>query len=462
LPVNKFVAFVGLLIIGQASLWAQSTEGSDFKLHLDCARFQAKQNMTFVEIYYAFSRDSVAHVPERLKFVASYKTVLEISSLDSVIKTMEWKREDIIDSKSDIKPNQMISDVYPIMLGEGEFTIQMELIDLSDQKRAISEITLEIEPSQIDSLSMSDIQIGINISRSGQQNRFSKNGWSVIPNPSNVFNLNWPVLYYYCEIYNLKMPESSNDAKYNILASIKDINGQVIKKIPAKSKQITDDAVVEINKTVVSSLMSGVYELDVEVVNLSNDERARKTKQFFVYREADYAKAEAEQPKSRDNLYLIFLTKTEDELDQEFAYATYISNSDEEDIYEELNLDGKRKFLANFWDLKNHSDELNAQLYRQNYLDMVMQSNSLYTSSGTEGWKSHRGRVLVKYGEPDDIERNYGGAAPKDHEKWTYHLLQGGLFFIFMDVSGYGDFRLVHSNAREEVYDRNWEETYLR
>jgi GWxTD domain-containing protein len=309
---------------------------------------------------------------------------------------------------------------------------------------------------------MSDIQIGINIIQSQEQNRFVKNGWTVTPNPSNIYSLNWPVLYYYCEIYNLKKPDSALDAKFNIIATIKDINGQIIKKIPAKSKPITGDAVVEVNKTVVSSLMSGVYELSLEVVNLATNEVSKKTKQFYVYRAADYAQAEAEQPKSRDNLYLIFLTRSDEELDQEFEYASYISNSDEEDIYEELNLEGKRKFLANFWDLKNYSDEMNAQGYRQNYLDLVMQANSLYTSSGTEGWKSHRGRVLIKYGEPDDIERNYGGAAPKDHEKWTYHLLQGGLFFIFMDVSGYGDFRLVHSNARNEVYDRNWEETYLR
>jgi GWxTD domain-containing protein len=418
--------------------------------------------MAFVEIYYAFSRDSVLHKPQGSKYVATYKAKLEVSTKDSLIKTVEWKREDVIDSKTDIKPNQMISDVYPILLAEGNFKIHLELMDLSGQRRAFNEIQFVVDPIPSDSLSISDIQVGININRSEQQNRFVKNGWSVVPNPSNTFNLNWPVLYYYCEIYNLNNPDAAPDARFNIISTIKDINGQVIKKIPAKSKKITGESVVEINKTVVSSLMSGVYELNIDVVNLVTDEKARRTKQFYVYRAADYAKSESEQPKNRDNLYLIFLTKSEEELDQEFEYASYLSNSNEEDIYEDLNLEGKRKFLANFWDLKNLTEDQNAQIYRQNYLNLVSQANDRYTSAGTAGWKSHRGRVLIKYGEPDDIERNYGGAAPKDNEKWTYNLLQGGIYFIFADVSGYGEFRLVHSNARDEVYDRNWEATYLR
>jgi GWxTD domain-containing protein len=459
----RIYAIIAILLAASITTgWAQSENESDFDLYLDCARFQAEENMTFVEIYYAFNRDSVQHKSVGNKLIATYKSVLEISTNDSVIKTVEWKREDIINSRSEISPNQMISDVYPILLSEGEFKLHMELIDLSGSKRAFNELNFIIDPYPEDSLSMSDIQIGININRSLEQNRFVKNGWSVVANPSNVYNLNWPVLYYYCEIYNLRNPGDEDEAKYNIISTIKDINGQIIKKIPAKSKKIENKSVVEINKTVVSSLTSGVYELTLEVVNLATKETAQRTKQFYVYRQADFAKSESDQPKSKDNLYLIFLTKTEEELDQEFEYATYISNSNEEEVYEDLNLEGKRKFLANFWDMKNNSVDQTAQMFRENYLNLVMQANNTYTSSGTVGWKSHRGRVLIKYGEPDDIERNYGGAAPKDNEKWTYHLLQGGIYFIFVDVSGYGAFRLVHSNARDEVYDRNWEARYLR
>jgi GWxTD domain-containing protein len=465
LPNNITSTLCCLFVLCHSFLGAQSGETPGFDLHLDCARFKAEQGMTFVEIYYAFSRDSVSHVPRGNHFEASYRMTLDILMADSVIKTLEWKREDVIQPKSEIKPNQMISDVYPILLANGNFKVRLEINDLAEPNRAVNEIGFQIDSQSSDSLWMSDIQVAIGINRSEEQNRLVKNGWSVVPNPSTIFNLNWPVLYYYCEIYNLKLPDSDvpeGQDRYNVISTIRDINGQVIKKIPAKSKKITDRSVVEINKTVVSSLVSGAYNLQIEIVNLATGEKTQKSKPFYMYRMADFAQTESGQAEKKDNLYLMFLTRTEEELDREFEYMSYMANSDEEDIYEELNLDGKRKFLASFWGVKNVVEGENAQGFRRNYLNLINMANDRFSSGGKEGWQTHRGRVLITYGEPDDIERNYGGGASKEHEKWTYNLLQGGIFFIFVDASGYGDFRLVHSNAREEVYDRNWQQTYLK
>ena len=69
------------------SLWAQSGRMSNFDLHLDYARFRGEQNLTFVEIYFAFSRDSIAYVPDGDSFMASYNTKLDISVNDSVLKS---------------------------------------------------------------------------------------------------------------------------------------------------------------------------------------------------------------------------------------------------------------------------------------------------------------------------------------------------------------------------------------
>jgi len=132
---KTIAALCCLFVLFHSLLGAQSREASGFDLHLDCARFQAKQGLTFVEIYYAFNRDSVSHVPRGNQFEASYRMNLEILTSDSVIKTIEWKREDIIQSKSEIKPNQMISDVYPILLTNGNFKIRLEINDLYEPKK---------------------------------------------------------------------------------------------------------------------------------------------------------------------------------------------------------------------------------------------------------------------------------------------------------------------------------------
>ncbi len=45
----------------------------------------------------------------------------------------------------------------------------------------------------------------------------------------------------------------------------------------------------------------------------------------------------------------------------------------------------------------------------------------------------------------------------KNHGKdGDYRAVQGGVLFIFEDISGYGDFRLVHSTASGEIFDAKW------
>ena len=456
------VIFFLIFCTGFSFVWAQFTDKSDFDLHLDYARFQGEQNLTFVEIYYAFKRDSIAHITDGDQFVASYNTRLEVSANDSVLKTMEWKSIDALNSLADLKPNQMISDVYGLLLGKGDFKINLEVRDLSGRKTAFNTIKFRVDPPQSDSLRMSDIQVALKIDRSQQQNRFVKNGLSIIPNPSNIYSLNWPVLYYYCEIYNLNNPNPANDVQYNVISNVKDISGKIIKKIPAKSKKIGNNSVVEVNKTLVSSLKSGVYNLTIEIINLATEERVEQNKQFYIYRAADYVQSESDPTEKKDDLYLIFLTKSEEELDQEFEFATYMTSSDEEDIYEELKLEGKRKFLASFWGLKNKSVGTSAQSFRQEYLNRVMLANQRYSYSGKKGWRTPRGRILLLYGRPDDIEKFYGGPDSKQHENWTYHALEGGSYFVFLDISGYGNYQLVHSTVSAEIRDINWEENYLK
>jgi GWxTD domain-containing protein len=415
-----------------------------------------------VEIYYSFNRDSIAHIPDGNQFVATYHTKLEILVKDSVLKTIEWNSQDMLNALTELKPNQMINDVYGLLLGQGEFKIKMEIKDLPGEKRAFNQIDLKIDQPQSDSLWISDIQVALQINRSEERNRFIKNGLSITPNPSNIFSLTWPVLYYYCEIYNLNLSDADDEIKYNVIASIKDIKGNIIKKIPAKSKSTTNNSVVELNKTLVSSLKSGAYNLSIEIVNLDNDEKVSQYKQFYVYRPADYVKSESDQSEIKDNLYLIFLTMTEEELDKEFEYVTYLSGSDEEDIYDELNLDGKRKFLAGFWGLKNTIIDMPTQVFRANYLERVMLATERYSYSGQEGWRTARGRIMLVYGLPDNINKQYGGPDTKQYETWIYNGLEGGSIFIFLDISGYGNFQLVHSTVSTEINDPNWEGNYLR
>ena len=74
----------------------------------------------------------------------------------------------------------------------------------------------------------------------------------------------------------------------------------------------------------------------------------------------------------------------------------------------------------------------------------------------TDGWKTDRGMVYITFGPPDDVERRpfperyetdsqvpsdpFAGRSIKAKEYWIYY--NRNLVLEFIDVTGYGEFRL--------------------
>ncbi|MCK5738586.1 GWxTD domain-containing protein, partial [bacterium] len=77
--------------------------------------------------------------------------------------------------------------------------------------------------------------------------------------------------------------------------------------------------------------------------------------------------------------------------------------------------------------------------------------------SGKKGWKTDRGRVVLIYGLPDEIEHFTFNSTSKPYQIWHYFSAEGGIKFIFVDKRLFGNFELVHSTARKEIYDKDWE-----
>ena len=72
-----------------------------------------------------------------------------------------------------------------------------------------------------------------------------------------------------------------------------------------------------------------------------------------------------------------------------------------------------------------------------------------------EGWQTDRGRVYIKFGRPDDVERMPLQVGTAPFETWSYE--QGGRTFVFVDTDGTGNYVQVYSTVPGEVSYSNWE-----
>jgi len=77
---------------------------------------------------------------------------------------------------------------------------------------------------------------------------------------------------------------------------------------------------------------------------------------------------------------------------------------------------------------------------KNEYFKRVNFANRNFTAFGTEGWLTDRGRILIKFGYPDDIERHPFDMNSKPYEIWRYYNLRK--VFLFVDRTGFGDYRL--------------------
>nr|HPI74119.1 GWxTD domain-containing protein [bacterium] len=103
----------------------------------------------------------------------------------------------------------------------------------------------------------------------------------------------------------------------------------------------------------------------------------------------------------------------------------------------------QQRLLAEFWRQRDPTpgtevNELREEFYRR--IDFAVK-NFTVAGLGQIGWKSDRGRVLVRNGTPDEIERHATEPGMPAVEIWEYRRLNKR--FIFTDRQGSGDFRLV-------------------
>ena len=80
-----------------------------------------------------------------------------------------------------------------------------------------------------------------------------------------------------------------------------------------------------------------------------------------------------------------------------------------------------------------------------------------FTISVRKGYLTERGRVYLTYGEPDQRDFYPSEINKKPYEIWFYNDIEGGVSFIFGDVTGFGNYELLHSTKRGEIRDDNWE-----
>jgi GWxTD domain-containing protein len=146
-------------------------------------------------------------------------------------------------------------------------------------------------------------------------------------------------------------------------------------------------------------------------------------------------------------------------LDSMYAPLIYLMQDNERGVYENLTVDGKRRYLNEFWSRRDPTPQTPDNPLRDVYYRGVRHANGAFREGGAAqipGWRTDRGRIYLKYGEPDDALRR-PMASPRPYEVWVF-TQHRRVWYVFLDRTGLGHYELIGTNdLTERTVDANWQ-----
>lgn len=452
LPSATFVG-IAFVVLG---IFAPPGGAQDWGLRLDHAVFRYDQQAALLEIFYSLDPAVLAAHAAETSRAREAVMQLRIFRDDSLWAAKAWRLQV---SARRPWPNQIennLVDVLRYVAPPGRYLVELSVSD-SGNKAPLGRATQEFPVGLVSptALSMSEIEMAALIRKEQADNQrptLYKNQMLVIPQPDCTYSLERPMLFYYFEIYHLVQIPGEN---FKVKSYVSDSLGNVISQVRGRAitKPKNMEASVEVGSLHLGALPAGRYWLHAEVL-AANDQVLSKQLKSFVMQGAANLPAAAAMPAEAMQL---FAPMSESQITAAYKQANYIMTDEQKLTYQQLkNLEAKKRFIAEFWWRHDPTPGTPQNEFYLDYLRRLDYANKNLRSFAREGWQTDRGRVYVVYGPPSDIDVFPSTEAAKPYERWVYNNLEGGVEFIFIDKTGFREFRLVHSSKIGEIQDPNW------
>lgn len=452
-----FLLFLSLVLVGTAeakSLRARFSHGTYF----------APGKGPYVETYIRIDGHSVAFTSTSSgTFQSAVEATLIVKQGDSIryFDKFNLLGPEISDTLNGV---QDFSDIHRISLPEGDYTLSLELRDRNRTQDPVRTVTQEIRlrfPS--DRINLSDILLLESYRPSETDGPWVKNGLQLTPLVDDFFGKERNRLVFYTEFYNSLslLGESDLLLLYKI---VQHENLRPLEDYSGFSRQKTREAGAFIGEFDVSGLPSGNYQVQVELRDKQNKVLASQSC-FFQRSRPVEASTDSSMTaamagyKDATGSFVILMTNR-DTLAEYIRCLWPISNPNENTFaINQLGIADLRMMQSFFYDFWYRRDPTNPRGAWEKYHEEVKKVNSNYSAGNKKGYLTERGRVYLKYGAPNQLSRVYNEPSAYPYEIWQYYTLgnQTNRKFVFYNPEiGGNDFRLLHSDARGEIFDSQW------
>lgn len=374
-------------------------------------------SLTRLDLYIQVPYTQLTFVKENNSFVSIYEISAGIyDKNDNIITEKIWSEKISLSSYSEsISRGGSNISLRSFRLPAGVYKIKIFMEDRESKRNATATAELTIRDFHSFNFSVSDILLVKDYSEVKGTRR-------IVPNITNNIVFSDSGFFVFWEFYN-----HSSDSLYTVNCKIKDQKGDLVLEFdtPYKFLEKKNPVFLRIQK---QDFKLGEYVITISAIS-NNPEKGpyNVSKKIF----------------SR----WIGVPKSVIDLNKAIEQMIYITNRKNiEQMTEEKEESKKFNMFMDFWKSKDPTPSTADNELMDEYYGRIEYATSNF-SNYMEGWKTDMGMVFVILGPPNNVDRypfNYNTPA---HEVWEYYNLNRK--FVFVDYSGFGDYRLLNRDYSE-------------
>ena len=344
-------------------------------------------------------------------------------------------------------------------LTNGEYQMEICITDMnSGDVLPPTTVTVEVNYPE-NTPAISDILLFDSYTKAVKPKECTKSGFDFLPRVYPFYGANEDKLHFYAEIYN--SDKLYEEGKFLINYYIETVESSNRMQNYSFNKRFDVKKVdVLLTSIDIKDLPSGNYYLVVEMHDRSNALICSKS--WFFQRSNPSVAFDIEDLAgvSIANTFVGNITEI-DTLRKYIRYLDPICSEMERDYSANLvqtdDMKTMQQFLFNFWSKRS---PMNPKQSFEEYLSAVRRVNMSFGTTAFPGYRSDRGYVFLKYGQPDKIMEVPDEPAALPYEIWHYYEVgnQRNKKFVFMapDRSS-NDYQLIHSNMVGEINNPRWQ-----
>lgn len=450
-----FLAMGCLMLMGLALANAQTPEPSagNVRFYVDAAGFSdlKSEGKTYEEIYLTLTMGQLTFIEKEMKYLAILQILGEITDASgNFVDSLRATRPVVLDSLSGKFRKQSLFQNFGLTLKPGHYWLSLVVKDYNSHQEGHKKMPLLVPDFSRSNLSVSELQFAARVLSDTTRTQFYKNNLQIIPNPLRLYGTHLPVLYSYAEIYNLSPAQTSGN--YAISYTLLDSNQAVFETLFSDTLKKPGVTAIDVRGFNVEGLPSGMYKLKLVVQDLNSGETFTRLGTFRTENLSERILHRAKSPVSEAPSEI-----SDARLEKSIQQISYLLNPEQKRTLKKLTRAGKIKFLADFWKSRDPNPDTKINEFQQEFYKRLNYANRHYGGHKLEGWQTDRGRILIIYGPPDEIERHRYEVDYKPYEIWHYYKL-GGRVCVFSDLEGMGIYTLIHSTFDGEIHDREWKD----